>query len=1011
MNCPYCLTPGVPSSGRCTACGRAIPVAVTTAVLTPPPSQTVVGLTQHAQSSFDDDAPTDGATIVSASPRSATGPLGVGQAFGARYHIIRVLGVGGMGAVYHAWDAELGMAVALKVIRPETSTDPVTAQEMERRFKQELVLARQVTHKNVVRIHDLGEIRGIKYITMPYLDGSDLATTLKERSKLPVPEALSIARDVAAGLAAAHEAGIVHRDLKPANIMILSDHALIMDFGIARSAGNVSAATAPSSLPAMGTPAWQTQGAVTTATVAGAILGTVHYMAPEQARGEVVDQRADIYAFGLIFSDMLLGVRRSENAVAELKQRMEAAPPPVRATDPSIPGAVEALIGRCLEPDPSARFQTSAELVGALDRLDENGELIPVRRVVGMRLMAAIITLGIAIVGGVWWYERSLIPPPPHDPVSVVIADFQNGTNDATFDRTLEPMLKRALEGASFITAYDRNAISSTLGIRPPERLDEQAARELAVKQGLGIVLSGAVNPQGNGYQVSIKAVQTVSGTVITSADGRAANKDQVLGVATGLVTAVRKALGDDTSDSAQLFAMETLSTISLDVVRHFAAALQASTNNRFADALESFSKAVELDPKFGAGYIGMAAMSRNLGRPQEAQKYTEEALRYLDGMTERERFNARGMLYLGTGDYQQCVKEYTDLVNRFAGDVYARNRLALCATHLRDMREAVQEMKEVVKFVPKRAIFRVNLALYESYGGDFQAGEQEARSAQDLGSPLGLLPLAFAQLGQGQPSQASETYQALGRADVLGSLGASFAASGLGDLAIYEGRFADARRVLEQGAAADLKGNAKDRAAAKFVSLGYVHLLRGQTGAAAAAAETALANSQAVKIRFLAGRVLIEANRAAAARPLIAALGSETQSEPRAYAKILEGDALLKTGDARRAIALFGEANGLLDAWIGHFDLGRAYLEAGLFAQADSEFDRCLMRRGEALALFIDEEPTYGYLPPVYYYQGRAREGLKTERFADSYREYIKIRGNSKEDPLLAEVQRRAGR
>ncbi|HEU5254835.1 MAG TPA: protein kinase [Vicinamibacterales bacterium] len=988
-----------------------MPLAVTTAVLTPPP-QTVIALTQPSQTPLD-DAPTDGATIVSTAPRSATGPLHVGQAFGARYHIIRVLGVGGMGAVYHAWDAELGMAVALKVIRPETSIDPVTAQEMERRFKQELVLARQVTHKNVVRIHDLGEISGIKYITMPYLDGSDLATKLKERSKLPVPEALSIVRDVAAGLAAAHEAGIVHRDLKPANIMILSDHAVIMDFGIARSAGNVSAAAAPSSAPVTGTAtaAWQTQGAATTATVAGAILGTVHYMAPEQARGEVVDQRADVYAFGLIFSDMLLGIRRSENAVAELKRRMEAAPPPVRATDPSIPAAVETLIGRCLEPDPAARFQTSAELVAALDALDEQGEPIPIKRVVRLPVVVGVVAMLLVVSGGIWWYQRSLIPPAPHDPVSVVIADFQNGTNDVTFDRTLEPMLKRALEGANFISAYDRNAISGTLGVRPPERLDEQAARELAVRQGLGVVLSGAVTQQGNGYQVSVKAVQTVSGTVITSADGRAATKDQVLGVATRLVTEVRKALGDDTSDSAQLFAMETLSTTSLDVVRHFAAALEASTNNRFADAFTSFSKAVELDPKFGAGYIGMAAMSRNLGRPQEAQKYTEEALRYLDGMTERERFNARGMLYLGIGDYQQCVKEYTDLVNRFSGDVYARNRLAICATHLRDMREAVQEMKEVVKFVPKRAIFRVNLALYESYGGDFQAGEQEARGAQDLGSPLGLLPLAFAKLGQGLPSEASETYQALGQAEALGTLGASFAASGLGDLAVYEGRFADARRVLEAGAAADLKANAKDRAAAKFASLGYAQLLRGQPAAAAAAAESALANSEAVKIRFLAGRLLIEANRTAAARPLITALSSETQPEPRAYAKILEGDVLLKSGDARQAIARFGEANSLLDTWIGHFDLGRAYLEAGLFAQADSEFDRCLTRRGEALALFIDEEPTYGYLPAVYYYQGRAREGLKTERFADSYREYIKIRGNSKEDPLLAEVQRRAGR
>src|SRR6185369_6372718 len=150
----------------------------------------------------------------------ATGPLDVGTSFSNRYHIIRVLGIGGMGAVYHAWDAELGMAVALKVIRPESSSDPNAAREMERRFKQELVLARQVTHKNVVRIHDLGEINGIKYITMPYLDGSDLATVLKEHGKMAVPAALSIVRDVAAGLTAAHEAGIVHRDLKPANIMV-----------------------------------------------------------------------------------------------------------------------------------------------------------------------------------------------------------------------------------------------------------------------------------------------------------------------------------------------------------------------------------------------------------------------------------------------------------------------------------------------------------------------------------------------------------------------------------------------------------------------------------------------------------------------------------------------------------------------------------------------------------------------------------------------------------------------
>lgn len=177
------------------------------------------------------------------------------------------------------------------------------------------------------------------------------------------------------------------------------------------------------------------------------------------------------------------------------------------------------------------------------------------------------------------------------------------------------------------------------------------------------------------------------------------------------------------------------------------------------------------------------------------------------------------------------------------------------------------------------------------------------------------------------------------------------------------------------------------------------------------AAAQKALASSQAVKIRFLAARAILEAGDLPGARALAAGLASMLEVEPQAYAKIIDGDAALKDGEVRQAIKAFTEANALLDTWIGHFDLGRAYLEAGAFAQADSEFDRCSARRGEALALFLDEEPSYGYFPPVYYYQGRVREELKSAGFADSYRSYLAIRGASTEDPLLPDVRRRAGR
>jgi tetratricopeptide (TPR) repeat protein len=238
---------------------------------------------------------------------------------------------------------------------------------------------------------------------------------------------------------------------------------------------------------------------------------------------------------------------------------------------------------------------------------------------------------------------------------------------------------------------------------------------------------------------------------------------------------------------------------------------------------------------------------------------------------------------------------------------------------------------------------------------------------------------------------------------------GASFAASGLGDLALYEGRFSDAVAILEAGAAADLEHKNADGAAMKYALVAYTHVMAGRNAAALAAAEKALANSRAVAIRFLSARVFVEAGAVAKAATEAADLAAELAAEPQAYGKILEGEIALKKGDARGAVKILGDAATVLDTWLGHFDLGRAYLALNAFTYADSEFDRCIKRRGEALSL-LDEDPTYGYLPPAYYYLGRAREGQQTAGFAESYKEYLKIRGQSKDDPLLPDVKKRAG-
>ena len=1014
MRCPNCAGEISDKGGRCPKCNVQAPSSIATGVLTPVPgddaeTRFVAPSQKHPPTKLPSSAHVEADTTglpVAAGGKSSLGPLQIGQQFGTRYHILKQLGIGGMGAVYQAWDAELEVAVALKVIRPEVTRDPGAAQDIERRFKQELLLARQVTHRNVVRIHDLGEIDGIKYITMPYIEGSDLSTVLRDR-KLKVNQVVPIARQLAAGLQAAHEAGVVHRDLKPANVMIEHDHAIIMDFGIARS---TSRGGAPAARPTSGSGRLDVSAdndmtrVATAATVIGEVVGTIEYMAPEQARGEHVDQRVDIYAFGLIVYDMLAGRRRVEqapSAVFELQKRMAQSPRPIRSLVPEVPDALDRVVTRCIEPDANMRFQTAAELVTALDRLDDNGKLRPIKKVVGMPLAVAVGSALLTLSGYIYWITR---PAVQHEPMSVVIADFQNNTNDPNFDNTLEQTLQRGLAEASFITAFDRTRIRPTFGVTPPEKFDDMAARQLAINQGLGLVVAGSISPQGNGFDISVQTTQPLTGNVVAEFTRRASSKDQVLDAMTRVAASVRSALGDETSNSNQLLGMRSISTTSLEVASLYAAALEAQSNGKVEEALGNYSKAVQLDPKFGLGYQGLAVMSRNLGRLQESEKYASEALRYLDRMTERERFTTRGYYYIRTGDYQQCVKEYGELVARYPADVVAHNQRAVCLARLRDMRGAVEEMRQVVKVLPGQKGFRTNLALFLSYAGDFAGAEQEIRAMQEP-NDRAIGALAISQLGQGLVATVSDTYKKL---STMGAWGASYSAAGLADLEVYQGRFAEAARLFEAGITADLAAKNPDAAAMKLTALAYTYLASGQKPAAVAAAAKALQNSTSAPIRFLAGRIFAEAGELPRARALAKEFMSQFAAESQAYGKIIEAG-IVRNDDRAQAIKLLTEANQVLDTWLGHFDLGRAYFEAGAFPQADSEFDRCIQRRGEALAV-VDEDPTYGYFPIVYYYQGRVRQEMKTASFADSYREYLEIRGESKEDPIVREVTTRVG-
>ena len=970
-----------------------------------PPAIDIGSKVPHSSDTSAADFPTV-ADLVGTPPRAAVAPtrnpqsypaqfvLTPGMLVAVRYEILEVLGEGGMGTVYKARDRELDRLVALKVIRPELSSNL----DILQRFKQEILLSSKVTHRNVVRIYDLGEAEGFKFITMEYVEGRDLRQILKQQGKLEVNEAVDIIEQVFSGLGAAHREGIIHRDLKPSNIMQdATGRVVIMDFGLARSIAS--------------------DGMTRT----GMMVGTMEYMSPEQGHAKDLDVRSDVFTVGLIFYELLTGKMpyQAESAVASLLKRTHERAAPVSSHDAAIPRPLSSIVAKCLEPDQRLRYQNTAEVLADLENWREKGAALTLR-FPDVRPWASdipwpligVITTVLALAVTSFLLRNKLFGPKMATtpaPVSVLVADFQNNTSDSLFDETLEPMFNVALEGASFINAYNRSTARQSAAKLPTPtgKLDENVARLVAVNEGVAAIVTGSLSSRGSGYTLSVKAIDAVTGRTLANANVNTANKDELLLAVPKVAAPIRQALGDTMPESVQIEkAAGAFSTSSLAAVHQYGIAMELLLAGNSEGAIRSFSNAIALDPNFARAYGGMASAYGNLGRTQDAEKYVKLAMEHVDRMTERERYRVRGLFYFATSNYAKCIEEYGELVKRFPADDSAWANIAACYLSVRRIPEAVAAAQRAVEIVPKGAVQRVVLSFYSSYGGDFATGEREAQTALKLNpSSQAYLALAEAQQGLGQMPQAAETCHKMEKMDALG---ASLAASGLADIASYEGRYADAVRILEQGSAADMATKNADSAAEKLAGIAQLHLLRGQKGPAVAAATRAVSVSQSVPVRVLAARSLLQAGEIAKAQKLADGLASDVQPETQAYAKIIRGDLGLQRGDKNEAINMFTGANQLVDTWIGRFELGRAYMEAGMFVEADSEFDRCMKRQGEALEIFQDSTPTFAYFPSIYYYQGRVREGLKSRGFAEPYRTYLSIRGKAGEDPLLADIRRR---
>ena len=902
-----------------------------------------------------------------------------------------------MGVVYQAWDDELGVAVALKVIRPEVTADPHVAREVERRFKRELLLARQVTHKNVVRIHDLGEVDGIKYITMPYVEGRDLAGVLKEEGSLPVPRVLRIAKQVAAGLQAAHEAGVIHRDLKPENIMVdADDQALIMDFGISRTTRDTTGFTM---------------------TQRGSVVGTLEYMAPEQGRGGAIDHRADIYSFGLMLHDMLAGRRRLETEdgpVAEMMARMQTAPPPLRTLVPSVPEPVERIVSKCVQPDANERYATTAELVVDLEALDGSGHVMVAKRPrFGTRTLVAASALAaaalVALAASLWFGRAAAPPPAAREPVSVLIADFDNQAQEPLFEGALEQALGIAMEGAPFITSYSRTSAQAMLARTNEKTLNDRAARLIGLREGVKVILAGAVARRGDGYDLSLRAVNVADGQEVAAVTASAGSKAEVLGAVAELATDMREELGDTKGDAGA----ETLTASTLEAVKNYSVAQDFAARGRFEDAITHYEAAIRDDPKFGRAYSGLATSHFYVGRRDQAQKYWDEALKHMDDMTEREKYRTRGTYFLAVAqDYDKAIDEYSTLVKLYPADRVGHNNLAFAHFSTQNFPKALEEGRRAVELAPNHLTIRNNYAMYAMYASDFDTAVREAEEVLKLDASFAkaYLVRAMAALIKGDETAARAAYADM--AAKTDAVGASMANLGLADIEMYTGRWTEAGRLLAQGLEADRRASNQDSIEAKSIALAEIDFNRGDSAAAKASAAAALKAGSSVRLVVPAAEIFAATGDGAQAQRIASRLKNELQRQLRAYGSIIDGDVARAQRKLPEAIDAYRKALETADLWLAHLRLGIAYVDAERFVSALAEFELCEKRRGEATSLFLDDLPTFRYLAPLPYWKGRAYEGApgQSANARASYDSFLKIRAGAS-DPLVRDAETRRGK
>ena len=621
--------------------------------------------------------------------------------------------------------------------------------------------------------------------------------------------------------------------------------------------------------------------------------------------------------------------------------------------------------------------------------------------VIGVLVVALIFSVYLNLTAGPEYVEEL-------DPVSILIADFDNQTGDPLFDGALEQALQIGVEGAPFVSVYARGlAKKIAADMQDSNALDSEAAQLVAAREGIKLVLAGSIVADDKEFELAISAIAPRSGEIVVQVDATSASKLEVLATIGELAADLREELGDKSVDREALRVSETFTAMSLEAAREYDTAQSLQYEGKYEQAIEHYRAAIEHDPKFGRAYSGWAVAARNLGLLEQAATAWEQAMANLASMTQREKLRTQGMYYWGaTRNFQKAIETYETLVEKYPADAVGRNNLAVQYFLALDFESALREGGLALEIYPTNPVTRSNYALYAMYSSDFDTAVTEAEKVRDLDPTYfkAWLPIAINSLSEGDLDTARGAYQSMSE---TGGRGASTASLGLADVELFAGNFAGASEILGAGIAADEASGNNYGLAVKYMALAEALLAQGDNAAALNAVDEGLARTGSNAAVVPAALIYITADRADEALKLADSLSQKLPPQPRAYAALIEALIVLESGNYVQAIEQLTGAVEIADLWLLRFHLGRAYFEAGYFVEALDEFTAARDRHGEATAVFLDDLPTYRFMATLPYWQGRAQAELgMTDAAAENFATFIARRPDG--GPLADDARQR---